>query len=77
MGKYRIAEDGRCYEMIYFGDLEQFDSFLSGHFGNSVLDGLYGRGLLEGQAVITMAYCPEINSFAGRENIQIVMQHYC
>lgn len=77
VGKYRIAEDGRCYEMIYFGDLEQFDSFLSGRFGNSVLDGLYGRGLLEGQAVITMAYCPEINSFAGRENIQIVMQHYC
>lgn len=77
VGKYRIAEDGRCYEMIYFGDLEQFDIFLSGRFGNSVLDGLYGRGLLEGQAVITMAYCPEINSFAGRENIQIVMQHYC
>lgn len=77
VGKYRIAEDGRCYEMVYFGDLEQFDIFLSGRFGSGILDGLYGRGLMEGQAVITMAYNPDINSFAGRENIQIVMQHYC
>lgn len=78
VGKYRIAdEEGRQYEMIYFGDLEKFDEFLSGRFGSDVAERLYGSGVREGEAAIGMAYYPEINSFAGRENIQIVMQHYC
>lgn len=77
VGKYRIAEDGRCYEMIFFGDLEQFDDFLSERFGSDVSEKLYGSGLREGEAPIGMAYYPDINSFAGRESIQIVMQHYC
>lgn len=78
VGKYRIAdEEGRQYEMIYFGDLEKFDEFLSGRFGSDVAERLYGSGVREGEVAIGMAYYPEINSFAGRENIQIVMQHYC
>lgn len=78
VGKYRIAdEEGRQYEMIYFGDQEKFDEFLSGRFGSDVAERLYGSGVREGEAAIGMAYYPEINSFAGRENIQIVMQHYC
>lgn len=78
VGKYQIAdEEGRRYEMIYFGDLEQFDEFLAGRFGSDVLERLYARGLREGEAPVGMAYYPDINSFAGRESIQIVMQHYC
>lgn len=77
VGKYRIAEDGRCYDMIFFGDLEQFDKFLSGRFGRAVPERLYGKGLKEGEAAIGMAYYPDINSYAGRESIQIVMQYYC
>lgn len=77
VGKYRIAEEGRCYEMIFFGDLDQFDEFLSGRFGSDALGNLYGNGLKEGEAPIGMAYYPDINSFAGRESIQIVMQYYC
>lgn len=77
VGKYRIMEYGRSYEMIYFGDLEQFDEFLSGRFGSEVLGRLYAGGLKEGEASIGMAYYPDINSFGGRESIQIVMQYYC
>ncbi len=77
VGKYRIMEDGQSYEMIYFGDLEQFDEFLSGRFGSEVLGKLYAGGLKEGEASIGMAYYPDINSFGGRESIQIVMQYYC
>lgn len=78
VGKYRIAdENGICYEMIYFGDLEQFDAFLSQRFGSIVAERLYEGRLNMGEADISMVYYPEINSFAGKENIQIVMQYYC
>lgn len=78
VGKYQIAEEaGSCYEMIYFGDLERFDRFLTERFGQEMLDRLYGRGIAEGNMAISMAYYPEINYFAGRESVQIVMQDYC
>ncbi len=83
VGKYRIEDEaGNGYEMIYFGDMERFDLFLSEKFGRQAVDGLYGNspyGNASGKAemVISIAYYPEINSFAGRESIQIVMQHYC
>lgn len=113
VGKYRIEDEGgNGYEMIYFGDLERFDLFLSEKFGRQAVDGLYGNGaygagspyggggraygngriyagagngrmyagggvLGKAEMVISIAYYPEMNSFAGRESIQIVMQHYC
>lgn len=78
VGKYRIAdEEGREYEMIYFGDLERFDAFLEARFGKGVLQRLYESRIGMGEALVGMAYYPEINSFGGRENIQIVMQYYC
>ncbi len=78
VGKYRIAEEeGSVYEMVYFGDLDQFDGFLSGRFGAAVTERLYGRGLSPGEAAVSMVYYPELNSFAGRESIQMVMQYYC
>ncbi len=83
VGKYRIEdESGNGYEMIYFGDLERFDLFLAEKFGQQAADGLYGNSLYsnapgKAEMVISIAYYPEINSFAGRESVQIVMQHYC
>lgn len=78
VGKYRIAdENGNRYDMIYFGDLERLDTFLLQRFGGSVTKELYGGGLNIGEASISIAYYPEMNSFAGRESIQIVMQYYC
>lgn len=80
VGKYRIAdESGRSYEMIYFGDLQQLEAFLSRKFGGEAVGKLYESpsGVKPGEMVISIAYYPEINYFAGRESIQIVMQHYC
>lgn len=77
VGKYQIAEAGRCYEMIYFGDLDQFDDFLRERFGQERINALYGAGIREGNVTISMAYYPDINYYAGRESVQIVMQDYC
>lgn len=78
VGKYMIAdEEGRAYDMIYFGDLNKLNDFLADRYGRKTVDSLYGSHLNKGEAVISMAYYPDINYFAGRETIQIVMQHYC
>jgi len=77
VGKYRIAEAGAVYEMIYFGDLERFDEFLKERYGEDLVRMLYGKGIEEGNVMISMAYYPDINYFAGRETIQMVMQDYC
>lgn len=77
VGKYQIAEAGRFYDMIYFGDLDQFDDFLRERFGQERINALYGAGIREGNVTISMAYYPDINYYAGRESVQIVMQDYC
>lgn len=78
VGKYIIADEaGRAYDMIYFGDLNMLNDFLTDKYGKKTADSLYRSRLKAGEAVISMAYYPDINYFAGRETIQIVMQHYC
>ena len=78
VGKYRITDgSGACYEMIYFGDIGQFDSFLTERFGGGSFHKLYAGGVREGEMEIGMAYYPDINYYAGKENIQMVMQYYC
>ena len=78
VGKYKIAEEaGSRYEMVYFGDLEKFDGFLEERFGQAKLAALYGSGIEEGDAAISMVYYPDLNYYAGRESVQIVMRDYC
>lgn len=77
VGKYRISEAGAVYEMIYFGDQERFDEFLKERYGASAVKMLYEKGLGDGDMMISMAYYPDINYFAGRESVQMVMQDYC
>lgn len=77
VGKYQVSESGVRYEMIYFGDLERFDAFLMERFGERKIQQLYGKGVWEGDMTISMAYYPGINSYAGRESVQIEMWGYC
>ena len=78
VGKFTIADEKGCtYDMIYFGDLNQLNDFLVEKFGKVTADSLYVGRLMPGDAVISMAYYPDINSYAGKETIQIVMQYYC
>ncbi len=78
VGKYLIGDElGNTYDMIYFGDLKKLDTFLEEKYGTAIREELYGRGLYNKEALISMAYYPDINYYAGRESVQIVMQHYC
>lgn len=75
VGKYRVADEaGREYDMMYFGDLEQWHAFLSAHFGREETDRLYAGG--SSAIVISVIYYPDINVYRGREELQMVMQDY-
>lgn len=77
-GKYVISdEEGRSYDMIYFGDVQKLNEFLADKYGTEVLYRLYQGQLKTGEALISMAYYPNINYFRGKETVQIVMQYYC
>ena len=78
VGKYLIADEmGNTYDMIYFGDLAKWHDFLLEKAGYELKERLYKGRLQMGEMTISMAYYPDINYFAGRESVQIVMQHYC
>ena len=79
-GKYRrirIAdEQGNHYQAVYFGDGEEMDQYLIQKYGEERLLQSYRGGLIQGQMEISMVYSPQINSYNGRENIQILIQYY-
>ncbi len=75
VGKYRVSdESGNEYDMMYFGDLDGWHSFLTVHFGEEEVRRLYGGDGSE--IVISVIYYPDINVFRGREQLQMIMQDY-
>jgi len=78
VGKYVIADEaGNYYDMIYFGDLEKWHAFLEQKGGKEAVSTIYAGKLRRGELLFSLAYYPDINVFAGRESVQIMMQHYC
>ena len=79
-GKYRrirIAdEQGNPYQAVYFGDGEEMDRYLMQKYGEERLIQGFRGGLMQGQMEISIVYSPQINSYNGRESIQILIQYY-
>ncbi|MCH4190752.1 MAG: single-stranded-DNA-specific exonuclease RecJ [Butyrivibrio sp.] len=77
-GKYKIMdENGQKYDMIYFGDMDRWQKFLEEKAGKVQSEQIYSGVDLQRDAVkINMAYYPDINSYQGRESLQIVMTDY-
>ncbi len=76
VGKYTVEdEQGRRYEMMYFGNMETWHAFLIDGFGQDAYDRLYqGTG---GSICIHVIYYPDLNVYQGRESLQMIMQDYC
>ena len=74
--KYKVTdESGAVLDMVYFGDGERWHDFLISRFGQDALDRLYdNRG--NGEIKVSVAYYPNINSYMGRETVQIVMNDF-
>ncbi|MDE5700185.1 MAG: single-stranded-DNA-specific exonuclease RecJ, partial [Lachnospiraceae bacterium] len=83
VGKYTVAdEDGRRYELIYFGDIEGFHEYVAAKYGARALDGLYRRDTGAAAAmhtepvVLSVVYYPDVNEFRGNVSLQMVMKYY-
>ncbi len=67
-------EYGRQFEIMYFGDIEEFERETEERFGRVSLDRLYqGR---ENEIRMNMIYYPEKNEFRDKVTLQAVMQYY-
>ena len=75
VGKYVVeSESGKRFDMIYFGDLEAFNTFLCNKFGAEQAERLYEGGV-DGMTV-SVVYYPDMNEFRGRKSLQMVMKYY-
>lgn len=72
--KYQVTdENGLHFEIMHFGDIEGFDSFLSQKFGAGQMQSLYERGA---KLPCSIIYYPDINEYRGQKNVQLVMKYY-
>ena len=59
-------EQGNRYDLIYFGDIDEFTSFLEENYGTSNATNI----------TMSIVYYPDINEYQGGKNLQIIMTDY-
>ncbi|SFU45302.1 single-stranded-DNA-specific exonuclease RecJ [Butyrivibrio sp. M55] len=75
-GKYRVTDEGgKLYDMLFFGDMERWHNFLREKYGENNVENLYS-GATDGSMKVSIAYQPDINTYQGRESIQIIMNDF-
>ena len=76
VGKYTVEDErGRKFEMMYFGNLEMWHTFLLDTFGEAEYDRLYRGG--NTNIRIHVIYYPDLDVYQGRERLQMIMQDFC
>lgn len=76
VGKYVVAdEQGKTYDMIYFGDLEQFNRYIEEKFGENSVYSLY-QGMGDGKIELSVVYYPDVNEYRGTVSLQMVLKFY-
>ena len=69
----RLPEGGTA-QLVFFGDLEKFGTFLDKKYGPGSETALYeGKGQYE----ISVVYQLGINTYRGQTEVQYILQHYC
>ncbi|MDD2972641.1 MAG: single-stranded-DNA-specific exonuclease RecJ [Lachnospiraceae bacterium] len=75
VGKYVVEDEQQNrFDVIYFGDIQAFDAYISEQYGLEQKHSLY-----EGKKTkisLSICYYPDINEYRGMKNIQIVMKDF-
>ena len=72
--RYRVLQDGKSYQMVYFGDLDGFHTFLDQKFGQGAAERLYeGRG----EFPVSVTYQLNLRTYMGKTEAQLVMRNFC
>lgn len=75
VGKYTVSDqNGKSFELIYFGDLEALNQYMVQKFGQDSVDDLYrGSGR---EITMSIIYYPDINEYRGIKTPQMVLKYY-
>lgn len=73
--RFRVSTpEGEDRQLVFFGDLEKFGSFLNEKYGVGSEETLYvGRGSFP----VSVVYQLGLNTYKGKTELQYVMQYYC
>ncbi|MCH5344703.1 MAG: single-stranded-DNA-specific exonuclease RecJ [Acetatifactor sp.] len=76
--RYRVrTPEGTEAQMVFFGDLEQFEAFLDEKFGTGCGDELYNGGKPGVTYNVSVVYQLSLNTYRGKTELQFLMQNYC
>lgn len=72
-----VLEDGAggCMDAVYFGDIEAFLTCLREKSSGQQVDALL-RGAPQ-KIRFSITYDPSIDTYMGREKVQVIIRHYC
>lgn len=66
---------GGCMDAVYFGDIEAFLEFMREKSSTRQVDALL-HGAPQ-QIRFSVTYDPSVNTYLGREKVQIIIRNYC
>jgi single-stranded-DNA-specific exonuclease len=68
------SQQGQPFSAVYFGDIEAFQSYLVGKYGQEALSlAMQGQ---ENSILLTMVYVPKIDTYRETEKLQFEMKYY-
>ncbi len=74
VASFRVkSNDGHFYELKYFGDIPAFNRYLDEKFGERSAASLYAG---EGTFKLSVIYYPDLNTYNGRTEVQLIMKDY-
>lgn len=71
--KYTVTQEGKTYELVFFGGLDKFHAYLDGKFGEGASGRLYEK---ECEFPLSVTYRIGLNSFRGKTELQLLMENY-
>lgn len=73
--KLRLAdEQGYEIDGIYFGNIDDFDKYISSHFPQNEVEYMYqGR---KNAVKLSFTYYPDVNEYRGNRSLQLILQNY-
>lgn len=66
---------GGSIDAVYFGDIAAFLAFLQEKFSKNQVDAMLHGGRQDIR--FSIAYDPSIDTYQGRERVQVIIRHYC
>lgn len=66
---------GATMTCMYFGDADEFISFLKDRYGEDAIEQAK-KGIVKEKIVFSILYYPDINEYNGVSSVQVIMQNY-